>query len=263
VLERSIFPSIRPNGPAVEFERLTVAYGDHVAVEDVTAALRPEAVVGLLGPNGAGKTTLLRALVGVLPPARGAVRIHGASPREAWHHTSYLPQHEQVNWDFPVSALDVVLMGRVRALGWLTSPRAEDRRQAAYALERVGMQNFARRQIGQLSRGQRQRVLLARALAQEGDVIILDEPLAGVDTTTQELVLSLLRELRDRGALVLMSTHDLGVAVEVCDQLLCLNRRLIANGPTRKIFVPDVLRATYGSTLALLSEGLVLHDARR
>jgi manganese/zinc/iron transport system ATP- binding protein len=260
--ERTIV-NIRNLGLAVEFRGVTVAYRDHVAVEDVTAALRPGTIVGLLGPNGAGKTTLLRALVGVLPPSRGAVSIHGMPPAEAWHHVSYLPQHEQVNWDFPVSALDVALMGCARTIGWFRAAGADDRRRAADALERVGMGPFAHRQIGQFSRGQRQRVLLARALVQDGDVVVLDEPLAGVDTTTQDSVIRLLHELRDGGALVLMSTHDLGVASEICDQLLCLNRRLVAAGPTRTVFVPDVLRATYGSTLALLGEGVVLHDARR
>jgi len=247
----------------VEFSDVAVAYNDYVAVQDVTAALHPGTIVGLLGPNGAGKTTLLRALVGVLPVAHGTIRIHDTAPREAWHHLSYLPQQEEVNWDFPVSVFDVALMGRVRALGWLSLPRAEDRRRAERALGRVGMEDFAARQVGQLSRGQRQRVLLARALVQDGDVVILDEPLAGVDTTTQEAVIGLLHELRDQGALVLMSTHDLAVAADVCDQLLCLNRRLIASGPTRTVFVPDVLRATYGSTLAIFSEGVAIHDGRR
>ncbi len=254
---------IRPRGPAVEFEDVSIAYGDHVAVDGVTAALQPGTIVGLLGPNGAGKTTLLKALVGVLAPARGAIRLHGMAPAEAWHHVSYLPQHEQVNWEFPVSVLDVALMGRVRALGWLAAPRAADRRTAMDALERVGMASYARRQIGQLSRGQRQRVLLARALAQRGDVVILDEPLAGVDTTTQDAVLCLLGDLRDQGALVIMSTHDLTAAAQRCDRLLCLNRRLVAYGPARAVFVPDVLRATYGSTVAVLDAGLVVYDAAR
>jgi manganese/zinc/iron transport system ATP- binding protein len=255
--------SIRQSGPAIRLEDVAVAYRDHVAVEGVTAMLRSGTVVGLLGPNGAGKTTLLRALVGVMPTVRGTVHIHDLPPREAWHHVSYLPQHEHVNWEFPVSALDVVLMGCTRSVGWLRRPGAEDRRRAAEALTRVGMDEYAGRHIGQLSRGQRQRVLLARALVQGGDVVILDEPLAGVDTTTQEAVVRLLRGLRDRGALVLVSMHDLSIAADVCDYLLCLNRHLVAFGPTRSVFVEGVLRATYGSTVAILGGGAVVHDARR
>ncbi len=255
--------AVRPIGPVVRFEDVTLAYDDHIAVENVTATLHAGALVGLLGPNGAGKTTLLKALVGVLPLVSGTVLIHGMSPREAWYHVSYLPQHEQVNWEFPASVLDVVLMGRVRAIGWLRMPGADDRRAALEALGRVGMEGYARRQVGQLSRGQRQRVLLARALVQDGNVVLLDEPLAGVDTTTQEAVVRLLRELRDQGSLVLMSTHDLGVAAEVCDHLLCLNRRLIASGSPRAVFTTDVLRATYGKTVAFVGGGAVVHDAHR
>lgn len=258
----SIF-TIRRRGPAVEFDAVTVAYGDHVAVKDVTAALHPGAIVGLLGPNGAGKTTLLRALLGVLPPARGRIRIHGTPPREAYHHVSYLPQHEDVNWDFPVTVFEVVLMGRVRALGWLNRPTARDRALAQEALARVGLEGLAGRQIGQLSRGQRQRALLARALAQDGDIVILDEPLAGVDLPSQEAIVRLLGELRDRKALVLVSLHDIGVARETCDHLLCLNQRMTAFGPTRTVFVPEVLRATYGGMVAILDKstgGLVVND---
>jgi len=260
MLERPI-ASLPLVGPAVRFEHVSVAYGDHVAVEDVTADLRLGTLVGVLGPNGAGKSTLLKALVGILPLARGTVHVHGMTPQEAWYHMAYLPQHEQVNWEFPASALDVVLMGRTRALGWLRGPGAADRRQALQALARVGMEDYVRRQIGQLSGGQRQRVLLARALVQEGDIVILDEPLAGVDVVTQEAALRLITELRDQGALVLMATHDLSHAADVCDHLLCLNRRLIAYGPTREVFVPEVVRATYGATVAFLKEGAVVHDA--
>ena len=255
--------TVRRTGPVVQFKDVSVAYGDRTVVQGVTAALQPGAVVGLLGPNGAGKTTLLKALTGVLPLAHGAIRIHEMSPREAWHHVSYLPQHEDVNWNFPVSVLDVALMGRARTLGWLRTSRARDRAAAREALARVGMEDFAGRQIGQLSRGQRQRVLLARALVQDGDVVILDEPLAGVDATTHEAVLRLLGELRDGGALVLMSTHDLATAVDTCDYLLCLNSRLIAFGPARTVFTPDVVRATYGKSVAFVGGGVVIHDAAR
>jgi manganese/zinc/iron transport system ATP- binding protein len=249
--------------PAVRFTDVAVAYGDRTVVQGVTAALHPGTVVGLLGPNGAGKTTLLRALLGVLPTAQGIIRIHEMPPREAYHHVSYLPQHEEVNWDFPVTVFEVVLMGRVRALGWLSRPRARDRALAQEALARVGMEGLAGRQIGQLSRGQRQRALLARALAQDGDVVVLDEPLAGVDLPSQEAIVRLLGELRDRKALVLISLHDIGVAQETCDHLLCLNQRMTAFGPTRAVFVPEVLRATYGGMVAILDKStghLVAND---
>jgi manganese/zinc/iron transport system ATP- binding protein len=262
-MSRGSIVSLHRAEPAIRLTNVSVAYGARTVVQDITATLHPGTVVGLLGPNGAGKTTLLKALLGVLPLAQGTVLIHETSPREAWHHVSYLPQHEDVNWDFPVSVLDVVLMGRVRALGWLTTPRAQDRTLALETLARVDMEGLAGRQIGQLSRGQRQRVLLARALAQGGDVVILDEPLAGVDATTQETILRLLGDLRRAGALVLMSTHDLGAAVDTCDQLLCLNNRLIAFGPTRAVFTPDVVRATYGRLVAFVGGGAVVHDTPR
>ncbi len=251
----------RPVGPAVQFQNVSVAYGDDIAVEGVTAALRLGTIVGLLGPNGAGKTTLLKALVGMLPLSGGTISVHGVSPREAWGHMAYLPQPEQVNWEFPVSVQDVVLAGRVKRLGWLASPRDGDRRMALAALARVGMADHAPHPIGRHSRGQRQRVLLARALVQEGDVLILDEPLADVDAVTQTAVVRLLGELRDQGVLVLLSMHDLSVATEVCDHLLCLNRRLIAFGKTRTVFIPEILRATYGATLAFVGGDLVVHDA--
>jgi manganese/zinc/iron transport system ATP- binding protein len=263
VHDRPAVPFGRTDAAAVRLVDVCLAYHEHVAVEGVTAALHAGHVVGLLGPNGAGKSTLMRALVGVLPVAQGQVYVHEMPPREAWYHVSYLPQHEQVNWEFPVSVLEVVLMGRVRSLGWLRAAGSEDKQRAMDALVRVGMEQHARARIAELSRGQRQRVLLARALVQEGDVVILDEPLAGVDTTTQTAVVRLLRDLRDQGVLVLVSMHDLGVAADVCDQLLCLNRRLVAFGPTRTVFVPDVLRATYGSTVAIVDGGAVVHDARR
>ena len=254
-------PPVASRAPAVQFDDVSVAYGTRVVVSEVTAALRPGSFVGLLGPNGAGKTTLLKALVGVLPLAGGAIRVHGMPRESAWRHLAYLPQHEHVNWQFPLSVLEVALMGRVRALGWLRRPGGRERRWAMEALDRVGMADFAGRQIGQLSAGQRQRVLLARALAQGGDLLALDEPLAGVDATTQEAVLRLLAELRDQGVLVLISTHDLSLAANACDYLLCLNRRLIAAGPTPTVFTPGVLRATYGDAVAFLEGGLVIHDA--
>jgi manganese/zinc/iron transport system ATP- binding protein len=263
VPDRQIVPFRRRDAVALRLVDVSVAYDGRVAVEGVSSVLQAGTVVGLLGPNGAGKTTLLRAVMGVVPLAGGAVYVHEMPPREAWYHMSYLPQHEQINWEFPVSVLEAVLMGRARALGWLRAPGPDDKQRAMDALERVGMEGHARRRIAELSRGQRQRVLIARALAQEGDVVVLDEPLAGVDTTTQEAVVRLLRSLRDQGMLVLVSMHDLGVAADVCDQLLCLNRRLLAFGPPRTVFVPEVLRATYGSTVAIVGAGTAVHDARR
>jgi manganese/zinc/iron transport system ATP- binding protein len=245
---------------AVSLEHVSVTLRTRLALEDVTAALCPGAIVGVVGPNGAGKTTLLRALVGVVPLTEGRIRIHGQPPRAAWRQLGYLPQHEQVNWEFPVSALEVVLMGQVRRLGWSRRPGAADYRIARNALATVGMEQHAERQIGQLSGGQRQRVFLARALAQARDVLVLDEPLAGVDATTQEVIIRLLADLRDQGKLVLMSTHDLGLALEACDHLLCLNQRLIASGPTHRVFTREVLRATYGAAVALLDGGLAVHD---
>ncbi len=236
---------------AVRARDLTVAYGAHVALRDVAFAAGPGVLVGVLGPNGAGKTTLLRALLGTVPHG-GAVEVAG--------RTAYVPQLAGAMASFPVDAYGVVLMGRYPRLGWARRPRAADRRLAGELLERVGLGDRARTPFGALSGGQRQRALVARALAQEGDVLLLDEPLTGIDAPSQETILTVLREQADAGRTVLMTTHDLAQAARTCDELVLLDRVLIAHGPPAAVFDPAVLRRAYGDELLLLDGGAALVD---
>jgi manganese/zinc/iron transport system ATP- binding protein len=215
-------------------------------------------LVGVIGPNGAGKSTLIKAIMGTLRHSEGRVEVGGypARSRQARALSGYVPQREAVNWDFPVTVTDVVMMGRTARLGWLRFPGSDDRRVVREALERVGMAAFAHRQISQLSGGQQQRVFLARALAQEGRLLLLDEPLNGVDAGTQEAIGALLREVRASGGTILMATHDLQLAAAWCDTLVMVNHAIVAYGPPAEVLHSDVLRATYGgSVLVVPAEG--------
>ncbi len=236
---------------AVTVEALSVAFGDRQALSEVSFRVPPGAFVGILGPNGAGKTTLLRALLGQLAP-RGRVEI--ARP------VAYVPQLSDAQSAFPIDALGVVLMGLYPRLGWWRRPSRADRDAARLLLDRVGLADRARSTFDELSGGQRQRVLLARALAQEGQVLLLDEPLGGVDTLSRELLLKAIGEERAAGRTVLMTTHDLAEAGRVCDRLLVLNRQLIAEGTTKEIFTEDVLRRAYGSDVLVLDGATAILD---
>jgi len=190
-------------------------------------------LVGIIGPNGAGKSTLIKAVLDLIPRASGDVMIYGKPYREQARRVAYVPQRESVDWDFPVDALDVVAMGRYAAIGWFRPVTRSHREQAREALARVGMADYAHRQINQLSGGQQQRVFLARALAQHADVYFMDEPFAGVDAATEKVVVDLLRELRARGKTVLAVHHDLQTVPEYFDYVIMLNMRVVAAGPTR------------------------------
>ena len=248
-MAKAAAPRLAP--PAVEVERLGVAFNGRPALADVSFAIPAGSLVGVLGPNGAGKTTLLRALLGELPHS-GRAALNG--------RPGYVPQHTAAHEGFPIDALGVVLMGRYPRLGWLRRPGRADRDLALVLLDRVGLRDHARRQFSELSGGQRQRVLVARALAQEGDVLLLDEPFTGVDAVSHETLLAVLREHAAAGATVLMTTHDVGEAGRVCDRLLMLNRELIAAGPTAEVFTSDTLRRAYGAQVLELGSGTVLLD---
>jgi manganese/iron transport system ATP-binding protein len=239
------------SGAAVRARGLSVAYGDRVALDAVDLTAGPGVLVGVLGPNGAGKTTLLRALLGAVPHA-GRVELAG--------RTAYVPQVSEAMTSFPVDALGVVLMGRYPRLGWARRPRAADRAAALGLLEHVGLGDRARTPFGALSGGQRQRTLVARALAQEGDVLLLDEPLTGIDTPSQDVILAVLREQAVLGRTVLMTTHDLAQAARTCDELVLLDGGLVAHGPPAEVFRADVLRRAYGSELLLLDGATALVD---
>jgi manganese/iron transport system ATP-binding protein len=237
--------------PAVDVEGLGVAFGERVALEDVTFSVPAGSFVGILGPNGAGKTTLLRALLGEVP-YKGRLEIE--------RPLAYVPQLTETQAAFPIDALGVVLMGTYPRLGWWRRPTREDRDAARGLLERVGLGDRARSPFDELSGGQRQRVLLARALAQEGRVMLLDEPLSGTDARSRELVLEVIAQQCAEGGTVLMTTHDLAEAARVCDRMLVLNRGLVAQGTTDEIFTEDVLRRAYGGDVLVLDGRPALID---
>src|SRR5437868_2769182 len=215
--------------PAVRMRDMTVGYDSTPVLEHADLEIGWGQMVGVIGPNGAGKSTLIKTIMGTLRPMQGTVEVAGwpAHSREARNSVGYVPQREAVNWDFPVTVSDVVMMGRTGRLGWLRFPGKSDRQIVTDALQRVGMAGFSHRQISQLSGGQQQRVFLARALAQGGNLLLLDEPLNGVDASTQETIGELLRGIRDEGGTILMATHDLELAAAWCDRLIMVNHDII------------------------------------
>jgi manganese/zinc/iron transport system ATP- binding protein len=240
--------------PIVEFHDVTVAYGRRPVLWNVDLAIAEPCLFGVIGPNGAGKSTLLKAALGLVPVVGGHVRFFGAPLARVRGRVGYVPQRETVDWDFPVSVMDVVLMGTYGRLGWLRRPGRRDRDLARQCLDRVGLAEFAGRQIGRLSGGQQQRVFLARALAQQADVYLLDEPLAGVDVRSQEQIFRVLAEVRDEGRLVVVVHHDLRTAAEWFDRVALVDMRLVAAGPTAEVLTPDNLRRTYAGRIELLEE---------
>jgi manganese/zinc/iron transport system ATP- binding protein len=233
---------------------MTVAYHHRPVLWDVDYDAPEGKLVGIVGPNGAGKSTLLKAVLDLAPKVSGRVMVYGRPYRKQRHLVGYVPQRESVDWDFPVSALDVVVMGRYGRIGWFRPVSRRERNAGLEALERVGLSDLASRQISQLSGGQQQRVFLARALAQEAQVYLMDEPLASVDATTERTIISILRQLRDAGKTALVVHHDLQTAPDYFDHVLLLNTRVVAQGPTREVFTPENLRKTYGGRLTLLEE---------
>ena len=239
---------------AVDVHDVTVAYHRKPVLWDVDLALPTGKLIAIVGPNGAGKSTLLKAILGLVPMASGRIEIFGRSIAEARSMIGYVPQRETVDWDFPVSALDVVLMGRYGRLGWFRRPGRRDKGAAMDCLQKVGMAEFAGRQINQLSGGQQQRVFLARALAQEAAIYFMDEPFAGVDAATERAIIDLLRVLRGSGKTVVAVHHDLQSVPDYFDHVVLLNMRVVAAGPTSQVFTSENLQRTYGGRLTLLDE---------
>ena len=246
---------------ALELHDLTVAYHKRPVLYGVDVEIPSGQLVGIMGPNGAGKSTLIKAVMGLVRPISGWVKIFGESGTKNLTRIGYVPQRESVDWDFPVNVLDVVLMGRYGKLGTGRRPRQEDRDIARACLEKVGMLPLADRQIANLSGGQQQRVFLARALAQESDLYLMDEPFAGVDATTEAAIVTLLQDLQAKGKTILVVHHDLTSAKQYFDMLLLINLRLVAFGPTADVFTPELLQKTYGGRLTILSE--VAHASGR
>ncbi len=247
-------PQAAAQPPLLKIENLSVAYGPVLALQNVSLELPGSGFVGLIGPNGAGKSSLLKGLLGMVPTG-GRVFLAGKSLAQSRQRISYVPQRSEVKWDFPITVEEVVMMGRYRHIGWIKFPGKIDREIVAETLEQVGMSGFRHRQIGQLSGGQQQRVFVARALAQQGDIILLDEPLTGVDTTSQEVIINLLEKLRDAGKLIIMATHDLNAAARECDLIGCINHRLVAFGPPSQVFKPEILAETYGGRVLTVDSG--------
>jgi len=245
--------------PAVEeglvIRDLTVAYPPKVVLRGVSADIRRGQVVGLIGPNGGGKSTLLMAILGIVPIVSGTVTLFGRPAAASRARMTYVPQRELVDWDFPVTAREVVLMGRYPRIGRLRPTARRDHEVVDRVLERVGMLEHRGTQIGQLSGGQQQRVFVARALAQEADVMLLDEPMAGIDAATQEVILQIIEEQRQAGKIVLLATHDLASASCSCDCLCCLNGRMVSFGPLQETYTAENLAATYGGPVIMLGSG--------
>jgi manganese/iron transport system ATP-binding protein len=237
--------------PALEISHLSAGYGQRRAIDDVTVSIAKGQRVGLIGPNGAGKSTLFRAIVGLLHPMSGQVLINGSPDRHSRQEAAYVPQFEDVDWNFPVAVIDVVIMGLARQIGWLRLPNRHHGELALEALKRVGLVDYAKRQIGELSGGQKRRVFIARALAQGATILLLDEPFSGVDAVAQQTLFDILDDLRQDAVTVLLATHDLNMAATHFDELFILNERLIAYGKPQDVFKPDLLAQAFGGQLTI------------
>jgi len=257
-------------GASISVRGLTVTYNNgFTAVHDASFVLDPGTICALVGVNGSGKSTIFKAIMGFVAPAAGDIRLCGMPVSEAIKNNivAYVPQSEEIDWNFPVLVEDVVMMGRYGHMNFLRIPSRVDRYKVDQALERVGMSDYRRRQIGELSGGQKKRVFLARALAQEGRIILLDEPFTGVDVKTETAIIALLRELRASGHLMLISTHNLGSVPDFCDQVVLINRTVLAAGPTAQVFTQANLERAFGGVLRHFNlGGAALHsdgDTRR
>ncbi|MGJ8604424.1 MAG: manganese/iron ABC transporter ATP-binding protein [Marivita sp.] len=257
-------PQTAPRGEGLRAEDVTVTYRNgHTALWDASFDIPRGTVTALVGINGAGKSTLFKAIMGFVPAAKGTIRILGLPVKEALARNlvAYVPQSEDVDWAFPVLVEDVVMMGRYGHMGFLRRPKAADHAAVDQALRRVNMQEFRHRQIGELSGGQRKRVFLARAIAQDGQVILLDEPFTGVDVKTEDQIVTLLRELRDEGRVMLVSTHNLGSVTEFCDRTVLVKGTVLSYGPTETTFTRENLEMAFGGVLRHFTiGGDTLHD---
>ena len=250
---------MEPDRPVLEIRHAALAYDRVPVVEDVNGTVGRGQAVALIGPNGAGKTTLIKAVLGLVPVVRGSISVLGRSPRTARREVAYVPQADALDPEFPVSALQVVLMGRYPRIGWVRRPGRADRAVALAALDAVGLAGEAGTRFGILSGGQRQRVLLARAIAQEPRLLLLDEPTNGVDAVSQQLLLAALGRLREDGAAVVVATHDLALAHLACDEVCLLNRHQVGFGPVAQTLTPELLRAAYGGqAIELGGEGVIV-----
>ncbi|MDC0066975.1 metal ABC transporter ATP-binding protein [Verrucomicrobia bacterium] len=240
--------------PALEIHDLIVSYQKKPVLYGVDLAVPEGSMVGVVGPNGAGKSTLIKTVMGLVSHAHGWVKVFGGDLKDSIKRVGYVPQRESVDWDFPVSVMDVVLMGCYGRSGLIKRPGRMEKEKAMEALEKVGLEAYSKRQISNLSGGQQQRVFLARALAQESDLYLMDEPFAGVDAATEVAIVELLGQIRDQGKTLIVVHHDLATAREYFDMILLLNMRVVGFGQTNEVFNADLLQKTYGGRLTVLSE---------
>lgn len=239
---------------ALEVHDLTVAFDRKPVLWDIDLTIPKGKLVGIIGPNGAGKSTLIKAIMGIIPPSSGYVHVFDKPLDEVRKQISYVPQRESVDWDFPASVMDVVLMGRYSKLGLFKRPRKADRDVAMDCLKKVGMEAYANRQISQLSGGQQQRTFLARALAQQADLYFMDEPFSGVDAASEKAIINLMREMTNSGKTLIVVHHDLQSVTQYFDWVILLNTRLVSSGPTNSTFNQQNLQETYGGKLTLLAD---------
>jgi len=242
------------SNPSIEAHNLTVIYHKKPVLWNIDFQLPRGEMIGIMGPNGAGKSTLIKALLGLVPLNSGHVELLGQPLDAVRKQVSYIPQRQTIDWDFPATVLDVVLMGRFPSLGLFRRITKEDRRLAQEALERVNMSEFAKRQISQLSGGQQQRVFLARALCQQADLYLLDEPFVGVDAATEQSIVSLLRQMKDEGKTIVVVHHDLHTAKSYFNWLVLIHASLLASGPIDQVFTDELLTNTYSGKLTILSQ---------
>jgi manganese/zinc/iron transport system ATP- binding protein len=240
--------------PVVEIHDLTVSYNKKPVLWGIDLTLPKGVIAGIIGPNGAGKSTLIKTIMNLIPAGNGYIKLFGQDLENVRQKISYVPQRESVDWDFPASVMDIVLMGRYGKLGLFKRPRKADKDVALDCLAKVGMEGYVNRQISQLSGGQQQRVFLARALAQDADLYFMDEPFAGVDAATELAIIQILREMVTKGKTVVVVHHDLNSAEDYFDWILFLNMRLVASGPTKKVFNQELLQETYGGKLTVLAK---------
>ncbi|MFK2826794.1 metal ABC transporter ATP-binding protein [Bacillus sp. B190/17] len=237
---------------ALSVKNLFVSYHGNEAVKNISFSIERGNLVGIIGPNGAGKSTLLKALLNLIPKDTGEVQVYGKKFHEQRKSIAYVPQRSNIDWDFPITVLDTVVLGSYPTLGWFKRPKKAHRDWALQCLQRVGMEDFSKRQIGELSGGQQQRVFLARALAQKAEIFFLDEPFVGIDAASEETIIHILKELKESGKTILVVHHDLSKVSDYFDQLILLNKELIGFGAVNQVFCADILSKAYSGQFSFL-----------
>jgi len=248
--------TMNPDEPALDVHRLAAGYpGDAHAIHDISFTVQAAERVAIIGPNGAGKSTLFKAIVGLLPFTMGHISIYGVDCRHSHSYVGYVPQHEAVDWSFPLSVYDVVMMGRTRHIGWFGWAGQQDHARVNSLLEELNLSHLANRQIGELSGGQKRRVFIARALAQDTRVLLMDEPFTGVDTVAEQDIVATLDVLAEKGISILLATHDMQKAAQDFDKVMLLRKELLAFGKPEQVMTPDILTKAYGGSLRVFNQG--------